>query len=111
MVVIIGALVVGIIYGLIKQIRWYQTLVADEGGWLWFASEPRNKDVARVGVTDRDPDTFKPEGVQVIYKVHVDSRREAFRDVASNLETSRVKGHGYEKQAVLAYIDHLKGVY
>jgi len=98
---------------LINKVRWYRKMLGTTPGWLWFTMDPkenrRQGRVIRVGLTDEDPDTLVPAGIQLLYKQHVRNQGEALKDIAANIGKARVKGAWYEADPVMAYISHLKG--
>lgn len=106
---VLACIVGGFIWGIIRTIRWYHSLLTGGGGWLWFTTDPKNKHVARVGLTEADPATFVPPHIKVLHKMPVKSRADTLLDVAKNLSSAHVKAQWYDLEAVKAYISHLKG--
>jgi len=102
-------MIAGLFIGLRKQFKGFRDLFRGEPGWLWFTTVPKKAGVARIGITVHDPEPLLPEDVKLMYKTMVPSRSDALVEIDRALGKAHVKQAFYDKEAVKAYISHLKG--
>lgn len=89
--------------------------VEDRSGWIYFACGEDT--LVKVGMTSREPtvgrlpelSTMSPVPLRIVYKAFVDDRRKVERALHAELGPYRQHGEWFDRDAALAYADHLRG--
>jgi hypothetical protein len=90
----------------------------DRRGWLYFVTPQGIEDAPiKIGMCHRDPTeerlpelrTMSPYPLRILYKLPVSDRYEYEAKVHHILAEHRRHGEWFDRDATLAFIDHLKG--
>lgn len=115
--VVLGMVVlVGTWYG--SRSSWRGHKSGQSEGWVYFVTAPGNDEApVKIGYTHRDPTadrlpelrTMSPFPLRIIFKFKAPDVRIAEKAVHRQLDAHRLHGEWFDRDATLAFIDHLKG--
>ena len=114
----IGLVLLAFIGGVVQAVVSPKRKTVGRGGWLYFISNGPETPV-KVGLSKYDPtkqrlgelQTMSPTPLRVIYKLPVRDRFAAETMVHAHLAPYRKNGAWFDRDATLAFIEHMKGSY
>ena len=95
-----------------------QTAIAAtaRAGWVYFIGSSNTRQPIRIGHTELHPykdrlpelETNDPEPLSVIYAMKSNDAQSEEKRIHDDLSDFRTRGSWFDRDAVLAYLDHLK---
>lgn len=91
--------------------------VASLAGWVYFIASNQEDAPIKIGLTQRDPlkermpelETMSPFPLHVIHIIRTKNCYQLEREIHDELKQYREHGEWFDRDAVMMYIDHLKG--
>lgn len=86
-------------------------------GWVYFIASDQDEAPIKIGMTQRDPrrgrlpelETMSPYPLRLIHALRTSNAARSEREIHEALKDYRLHGEWFDRDAVMMYIDHLKG--